>query len=114
MNSNEINQLRLNEQEQNQNLGSFDFSRIMRQTAVREPQIGEEEDPMSQPHPLGPPPSPFVMPPPSRVDYTDINGGKKSRRRRSTRRRSTRRRSTRRRSTRRRSVNRRRRRSSRR
>ena len=108
MNSNEINQLRLNEQQQNQNLGSFDFSRIMRQTAVREPQIGEEEDPMSQPHPLGPPPSPFVMPPPSRVDYTDINGGKKSRRRRSTRRRSTRR------STRRRSVNRRRRRSSRR
>jgi hypothetical protein len=106
------------EQEQNENLGSFDFSRIIRQTAVREPQIGEEEDPMSQPHPLGPPPSPFVMPAPSRVDYTDINGGKKSRRRRSTRRRSTRQRSTRQRSTRRhstrRSVNRRRRRSSRR
>ena len=53
------------EQEQNENLGSFDFSRIIRQTAVHEPQIGEEEESMKQ------------SPPASRVDYTDINSGKK-------------------------------------
>ena len=81
MDSDQINQLRLNEQEQNQDLGNFDFSRITRQTAVGEPQFGDEDE--------------EPMPPAPRVDYTDINGGKKSRRRRRLirRRRSTRRRS---------------------
>jgi len=95
MDSDQINQLRLNEQEQNQDLGNFDFSRITRQTAVGEPEFGEEDE--------------EPMPPAPRVDYTDINGGKKSRRRR---RLTRRRRSTHRRSTRRRSVYRRRRSSS--